>query len=157
MVAPLPTPTSSWEHLASRHFVLCGRSAPLGKERLLVLSQSSLTTCASTYFVLAEYGGVVHDPVGVCSIAGHHHNPKLPNNHLHLGATQSGESFITTPHKACCCLLLPPHTMKAGLWMEIQSEFETISKAFGQNLELSSDGGHSKWSAVERHRVKSYH
>lgn len=75
----------------------CGRSARLGKERLQVLSQPSLATYVFTYFVLAEYGGVVHDPVGVCSIPGHHHDPKLPDDHLHLGASQSRESFIATP------------------------------------------------------------
>lgn len=69
-----------------------------------------------THFVLAEYGGVVHDSLRVCSIPGHHHDPKLPDDHLHLRATQSVESFIANPHKTCHCLPTPPCPMKAGPW-----------------------------------------
>lgn len=101
---------------------------------------------------------MVHDPVGVCSIPGHHHDPELPDDHLHLRATQSGESFITTPCKTCHCLPTPLHHESwAMVWMEIESEFESISTAFGRNLELSRCG---EWYAVDEikwHGVKSYY
>lgn len=92
-----------------------------------------------THFVLAEYGGVVHDPLRVCSVPGHHHDPKLPNDHLHLGATQRVESFIATPCKTCHCLPTPPFEPCESwtmVWREMVSDFEAMSTAFGRNMDL---------------------
>lgn len=94
---------------------------------------------------------MVHDPVRVCSISGHHHDPELPHDHLHLGATQSEESFHNGPTQD-----LPPSAnpspcreSQAMVWMDIQSEFETIWTVFGRNLDLSRS---DEWSAVDEIR-----
>lgn len=34
--------------------------------------------------VLAEDGGVIHDPLCVGSVTRNHHDPKIPHDHLHL-------------------------------------------------------------------------
>lgn len=100
-----------------------------------------------THFVLAEDGGVVHDSLGVCSIPGHHHDPKLPDDHLHLGATQSVQSFIATPCKTCHCLPAPPCPVESGPWSG--GRWRVILRLCQQPLaETWNYAG--KWSAVDQ-------
>ena len=61
--------------------------------RLLREGPHHITTPAGswrTHFVFAEYWGVVHDSVCVSCVPGNHHNPKVPNDHLHLKKPKKG-------------------------------------------------------------------